>query len=216
MPKLREVLKWEKFWCRTALWESEHRWRLIYDKCQCECWVIKFVHHDHLIHWRTTNCWCKMYKVRSENGKRNKRHGMEWTIPYKKFMSAKARCINEKNPSYSRYWWRWIKFERKSFEDFWKDMGKSYKKHIKMFWIKNTTLDRIDVNWNYCKENCRWATWEEQMNNKTTNYRITYKWKKYTISQLARKKSIDKRTLRTKLIKWNTAEQAVEDILSHK
>lgn len=187
MPKLREVKKWEQFWCWTALWECVHRWRLLYDKCQCECWTIKFVHHDHLIHWRTTNCWCKMYEVRSKNGKMNKRHGMEWTRPYKIFMSAKWRCNNKNNNRYYRYWWRWIKMEWNSIEEFWKDMWKSYYKHIKQYWENNTTLDRIDVNWNYCKNNCRRATREEQMNNMSTNHKVIYRWKEYnSISMLCK------------------------------
>ena len=32
-------------------------------------------------------------------------------------------------------------------------------------WEKDTTIDRIDWNWNYCKENCRWATYKEQYLN---------------------------------------------------
>lgn len=215
MPKLREVKKWEQFWYRTALWESEKRGRLWYDKCQCECWTIKFVHHDHLTHWRTTNCWCKMYEVRSRNWKMNKKHWMDWTTPYKKFMSAKARCNNEDNDSYYRYWWRWIKMERNNFAEFWNDMGKSYYEHVAKYWEKETTLDRIDVNWNYCKENCRWATREEQYNNKSTSYKVVYEWKVYTISQLARATWMRKDTLRWRLIKWWTVVEAVETPLLH-
>ena len=47
------------------------------------------------------------------------------------------------------------------------DMSKSYKE-----WL---TLDRIDVKWSYCKENCRWATMKEQQRNRGNNVR--YKWK---------------------------------------
>lgn len=47
-------------------------------------------------------------------------------------------------------------------------------------WVNETrsdpslTLDRMDVNGNYCPENCRWATEQEQQNNKRTNVMITY------------------------------------------
>ncbi len=210
MPKLRDVKKWEQFWLRTALWESERRWRLRYDKCQCECWTIKFVHHDHLIHWRTTNCWCKTRERCFIMWKNNTKHWMEWTIPYKKYMSAKWRCNDKNNDSYYRYWWRWIKMERESFDDFWKDMWESYYKHVEKYWEKDTTLDRINVDWNYCKENCRRATWEEQYNNMSTNHKVTYMWKRYpSISMLCKDTKTKYQLVRDRIRLWWSVEDAI-------
>jgi len=49
---------------------------------------------------------------------------------------------------------------------------------------KGMTLDRIDVNGDYCKENCRWATQKEQQNNRRDNVILEYESKKYTMQQL--------------------------------
>ena len=71
-----------------------------------------------------------------------------------------GRSLNKNNSSFSLYGERGITVtpEWSKFEVFWEDMQDGYG--------DNLTLDRKDVNGNYEKSNCRWATQEEQQNNK--------------------------------------------------
>ena len=65
---------------------------------------------------------------------------------------------------------------RESFDNFLVDMGER---------PDGKTLDRIDSNGDYCKENCRWATVKEQCNNTSRNVSITINGESRTPSQWA-------------------------------
>ena len=108
---------------------------------------------------------------------------------YYRFLSMKRRCNDTKADSYQYYWGRGIKVLRTSFKDFYDDMHSSYKK-----WL---SIDRINNNWHYCKENCRWATNIEQANNRRNNYRCTYEGEEYTVGNLAIKLNVDRRSLKS-------------------
>lgn len=82
--------------------------------------------------------------------------------------SMLTRCYNKNCANYKNYggrgisvcdnWLNYINFES--------DMYESYLKHVENYGEKETTLDRINVNDNYCLENCRWATNKEQARNR--------------------------------------------------
>lgn len=80
--------------------------------------------------------------------------------------SILKRCNKESCRAYKNYWWRWIKCMWGNIDEFYNDMYESYLEHCKKYWFRETTIDRIDVNWNYCKENCRRATYKEQSLNR--------------------------------------------------
>lgn len=186
---------WEKgkqFWLWTTTWERCHKqvWKKkrIFEECICGCWTKKYVSRENLLSWVSTNCWCVRRKESAERCRRTKTHGLSTDRFYYIYYSLVNRCKSKRCTAYKYYWWRWIKCLRNSFYEFYNDMYKSYIEHCKEYWEKDTTIDRIDVNWNYCKENCRWATNIEQCNNKTNTKNISYKWIEYTsLADLCRK-----------------------------
>lgn len=72
------------------------------------------------------------------------------------------------------------------------------------------SLDRHNNSLPYSKDNCRWATREEQANNKTTNVVLTFNGRTQTVTQWARELKIPENTLRNRLYRGWTVEKALQ------
>lgn len=95
------------------------------------------------------------------------------------YYSMKKRCYNKNHVHYKSYGGRGI-----TVCDEWRDNSKSfYNWALSHGYSDKLTLDRIDVNKGYSPENCRWATWEEQRNNKRNNRVISFNGKSLTLKQ---------------------------------
>lgn len=89
----------------------------------------------------------------------------------------KTRCNNPNVRDYANYGGRGIRVCESwdSFASFLKDMGETYRDGL--------TLDRIDCNGDYSRENCRWITIQEQQKNRRNTGLIEHLGEKKTLRE---------------------------------
>ena len=80
-----------------------------------------------------------------------------------KYGAIRRRCMFPSQQNYKYYGGRGIKCLWLKYSDFKRDMYKSYIKHLSKYGRRDTTIDRIDPDYHYCKENCKWSTVTEQL-----------------------------------------------------
>jgi len=137
------------------------------------------------------------------------KHGMSKTRPWQIWMGIKARCLNKKEQAYKDYGGRGIKICDKwmNFKNFWDDMNKDYNDEM--------TIDRIDVNGDYCKENCRWATKQEQRFNKRNTKWVTYKGKKVNLMTLSKETGINNKLLYQRIFTYGWSIEKATSLKKH-
>lgn len=122
---------------------------------------------------------------------------------YNSWCGAKARCRNPNNRDYKNYGARGVTFWDgwNRFEDFaiWA-IANGYKEGL--------TLERIDVNGNYCPENCRWIPLSEQALNRRNSKFIEVNGKEMLQEQWSRETGIPTSTIAYWLKKHGEEETA--------
>ena len=132
-----------------------------------------------------------------------KTHGDSHSRTYNAWRAIKKRCYLETSKDYYRYGERGITVCNRwinSYENFLSDMGKV---PIGM------SIDRIDNNGPYSPSNSRWATIEQQANNKRSNKLITNNGKTLTLAQWSRVLGGNASLVKTRLRKGWTEINAV-------
>lgn len=169
-------------------------------KCVCACGSVHFVSTGDLTRTdqraiRSCGCLKKdlWLKARTKHGKSGKNR------TYLAWQNMRRRCFDKNRPDYKHYGGRGISV-CKSWDDFSifvRDLGEC---------PKNGSLERIDVNGNYCPENCRWIDKKDQPKNARSNISINYLGKSWRSWELEKLLKIPANQLR----RWHKKEKNIE------
>lgn len=172
-------------------------------RCICDCGNEALVSGSALHSGSTKSCGCLFIETARQKGLAKRTHGMTATPTYRAWSGAKDRCTNAKNKKYHLYGGRGISIcpQWERFECFFADMGIA---------PLGESLDRIDVDGNYEPGNCRWATQEDQQNNRRNNVIIEYAGEKMTMANYCKKHGLNSDKVQQRLKRGYTVEEAIK------
>lgn len=127
--------------------------------CLCDCGNEKVIALSSVKGGCTKTCGCLQKEMTSKAKK--KAHGMCGSRLENIYYMMRDRCTNPKNADYENYGGRGISFspEWTTFDLFLENLPDGY--------AENLTLNRLDPNENYSRDNCNWADSKEQGRCKT-------------------------------------------------
>ena len=149
--------------------------------CKCKCGKEVIVTGNNLKNGNSKSCGCYnrelLPKINSTHNASNTRLYHIWTC-------MKDRCYNPKNKKYKDYGGRGIIICDEWINDFETFANWAYDNgYVENVSRGECTIDRIDVNGNYCQQNCRWVNQKVQTNNKRNNHYITYNGETHTVTE---------------------------------
>jgi hypothetical protein len=124
---------------------------------RCDCGQEGVARGSRFRNGENVSCGCGIQRVTHGYARRAGRGNR--TPTYNSWASMLQRCRNRNHPQYDYYGGRGIRVcERwERFENFLEDMGPC---------PVGLTLERIDNHAGYGPDNCKWATWKAQANNR--------------------------------------------------
>lgn len=188
---------------------AERRGQSQYALCRCVCGAERKVPHHTLRTGKTKSCGkCpEGYAIRSAGQRRWRSSEKKSTWPeHHVWVGLRQRC--KKHPRYAGRGITVFPAWKSSFDRFIADVGRRPS--------ALHSLDRIDNDRGYEPGNVRWATKQEQANNRHNSRILTAFGKTQTLQQWANEVQISQRTLGARLYNGWTIERALtQPAISH-
>lgn len=177
-------------------------------ECKCDCGNTKITDTKSLRSGHCKSCGCIPSKPRFPKYK----HNMTDSRLYNVWKSMKGRCYTKSCSAYKLYGGRGI-----TVCDEWKnDFETFYYWAMQNGYKPGLTIDRIDVNGNYTPDNCRWADYYTQANNKTDTKYYEIDGKTLTLREASEVYNIPYKTLKGRIDSGHTITEAVYEVSNHK
>jgi hypothetical protein len=177
----------------TGLHEDPDDDKLKWD-CVCDCGTRKVIYGAYLRNGQVRSCGC----LRAEN-EAPKPDSFHRQRLYGVWAGMLQRCFYKRHKEYHVYGGRGITVceEWKDYDVFrrWAYANGYDENHDG----KSCTLDRIDVDGNYCPENCRWVDRKTQSRNTRRNVLVIYHGKQMTATDAAELMGIKPHSLLDKI-----------------
>lgn len=176
--------------------------------CQCECGNFKEVYATHLRSGNTRSCGCLAREIavkmghQRDIGKRSFKHGDFGTKLYGIWAGMKRRCYNRNTKYYADYGGRGIKVCEE-----WKEYINFKQWAVSAGYKEGLTIERINVDFDYSPDNCKWISIHEQNLNKRNSVRIEYQGKIYSIKEIAAITGLKERTIKGRYERGWTTEK---------
>lgn len=180
---------------------------------RCSCGVEFSCLIESIKREKTKSCGCYNLTKCKERLPHTVKHGesinQNKSVEYNSWLGMKARCKGLRYIEKKCYLDRGITVcERwkNSFENFLEDMGRRPEGKY--------SLDRIENDKGYYKENCRWATPAQQNRNKRDTILITYNNKTQCVTDWAREYGINRSTLVNRYLDWKDLDKVFSPVTS--
>ena len=194
--KLTVIEEYGRTQAQTVLW-----------KCICDCGNETIVRGTCLRNGHTTSCGCNKSKATIE---RNYKHGESNTRLYNIWRKMLRRVNDPRVVNYKYYGGRGIKVC-----DEWYDYVNFSKWAKENGYNNNLSIERMNVNDNYCPANCKWIPISQQSKNKRNNIYLMYDGELRTVAECSRISGINYHTLITR-IKSGFDESRLFEQVKHK
>lgn len=176
-------------------------------KCLCDCGNIKLINFRAVKTGNTKSCGCLLAEINADPTRNpaykhgDRRRDSEYYQLHSIWSDMLKRCRpSKKNPNSQQqqdYYLRGIRV-CKEWEDYanfkdWAVNHSNYKLN------SGLSIERIDVNSNYCPENCTWIPKNEQSKNRRFCHFITYNGETHTLTDWAKILGMPRTTLCARL-----------------
>lgn len=167
--------------------------------CKCDCGNLTIATSNNLRYGNTKSCGCLRKEISCKNGIRT--HQKSKTRLYRIWVDMRRRCENNNRKAYKNYGGAGIKVC-----DEWKEKFESfYDWAMANGYSDDLSIDRINVFGDYEPDNCRWANFKTQANNKKNNHIIEFNNETHTLSEWGEITGINVSTINKRLTiyKWD-------------